>query len=94
MSVRPEPPFPKQRQEVPGLTRRMDPVPDYGETSYAGSGRLSDKRAIITGGDSGIGRAVAVAFAREGADLLIAYQRTRTPEKRNGWSKKLAENAS
>lgn len=51
----------------------MDPVPDHGETSYKGSGRLSGKRAIITGGDSGIGRAVALAFAREGADVLISY---------------------
>lgn len=58
---------------MPGLTARMDPVPDHGETSYKGSGRLSGKRAIITGGDSGIGRAVALAFAREGADVLISY---------------------
>lgn len=58
---------------MPGLTNKMDPRPDHGETSYRGSGRLKDKRAIITGGDSGIGRAVAIAFAREGADILIAY---------------------
>src|SRR5689334_3029085 len=58
---------------MPGLTSKMDPRPDHGETSYKGSGRLQGKRAIITGGDSGIGRAVAIAFAREGADVLIAY---------------------
>jgi NAD(P)-dependent dehydrogenase (short-subunit alcohol dehydrogenase family) len=65
--------FPDQRQDVPGLQSRMDPVPDCGESSYVGSGKLSGKRAVITGGDSGIGRAVAIAFAREGADVLIAY---------------------
>jgi NAD(P)-dependent dehydrogenase (short-subunit alcohol dehydrogenase family) len=69
----PKPPYPSQRQPMPGLTNKMDPRPDHGETSYRGSGRLKDKRAIITGGDSGIGRAVAIAFAREGADILIAY---------------------
>jgi len=69
----PKPPFPSQSQPMPGLTAKMDPRPDHGETSYRGSGRLAGKRAIITGGDSGIGRAVAIAFAREGADILIAY---------------------
>jgi NAD(P)-dependent dehydrogenase (short-subunit alcohol dehydrogenase family) len=58
---------------MPGTTSQMNPRPDHGETSYKGSGRLSGKRAVITGGDSGIGRAVAIAFAREGADVLIAY---------------------
>jgi NAD(P)-dependent dehydrogenase (short-subunit alcohol dehydrogenase family) len=65
--------FPKQQQEVPGVQSEMDPVPDCGENSYRGSGRLTGKRAVITGGDSGIGRAVAIAYAREGADVLIAY---------------------
>ncbi|OMI06568.1 NAD(P)-dependent oxidoreductase [Bradyrhizobium brasilense] len=69
----PKPPFPSQRQPMPGSTGKMDPRPDHGETSYKGSGRLQGKCAIITGGDSGIGRAVAIAFAREGADVLIAY---------------------
>ncbi|MFQ6185677.1 SDR family oxidoreductase [Sinorhizobium meliloti] len=69
----PHPPFPRQTQEMPGTTDRMQPLPDHGENSYQGSGRLKNKRAIITGGDSGIGRAVAVAYAREGADVLISY---------------------
>lgn len=73
MSEYPKPPFPSQKQAMPGLTGRMQPKPDHGEKSYRGSGRLAGKRAVITGGDSGIGRAVAIAYAREGADVLIAY---------------------
>ena len=73
MTEYPKPPFPSQRQAMPGSTARMEPRPDHGETSYKGAGRLQGKRAIITGGDSGIGRAVAIAYAREGADLLISY---------------------
>ena len=69
----PKPPFPKQKQPMPGFTAKMNPLPDHGETSYKGAGRLDGKKAIITGADSGIGRAVALAFAREGADVLIAY---------------------
>jgi NAD(P)-dependent dehydrogenase (short-subunit alcohol dehydrogenase family) len=69
----PKPPFPEQEQEQVGLESKMEPRPDYGEESYRGSGKLEGKAAIITGGDSGIGRAVALAFAREGADVLISY---------------------
>jgi len=68
-----KPPLPEQQQPVPGTIAQMDPRPDHGEDSYQGRGRLEGKKAIITGGDSGIGRAVAIAFAREGADILIAY---------------------
>jgi NAD(P)-dependent dehydrogenase (short-subunit alcohol dehydrogenase family) len=64
---------PVQKQEVPGVLGKMDPKPDHGEESYRGSGKLTGKAAVITGGDSGIGRAVAIAFAREGADVLISY---------------------
>jgi NAD(P)-dependent dehydrogenase (short-subunit alcohol dehydrogenase family) len=69
----PTPPYPGQKQLMPGSTAKMDPRPDHGETSYKGSGRLKGMRAVITGGDSGIGRAVAIAYAREGADIVIAY---------------------
>ena len=72
-SDHPKPPFPSQKQPMPGSTEKMDPRPDHGEESYKGSGRLKGLKAIITGGDSGIGRAVAIAYAREGADVLIAY---------------------
>ena len=64
---------PPQQQEVPGVQSKMTPVPDCGEESYQGSGKLTGKIAVITGGDSGIGRAVAIAYAREGADVLISY---------------------
>ena len=67
------PPFPEQEQEPVGLESEMEPRPDYGEESYRGSGKLEGKAAVITGGDSGIGRAVALAFAREGANVLISY---------------------
>jgi NAD(P)-dependent dehydrogenase (short-subunit alcohol dehydrogenase family) len=69
----PVPPFPRQHQEPPGEQSTMQPVPDCGEQSYVGSNKLSGRRAVITGGDSGIGRAVAIAYAREGADVLISY---------------------
>ncbi len=69
----PKPPFPPQSQPMPGTTAAMQPRPDHGEASYKGCGRLQGKKAVITGGDSGIGRAVAIAYAREGADILIAY---------------------
>lgn len=69
----PKPPFPRQPQPVPGLAAKMDPLPDHGETSYRGTGRLAGRKALITGADSGVGRAVAIAFAREGADVALSY---------------------
>ena len=68
-----QPPFPEQAQEMPGSEAAMDPAPDYGEATYRGLGRLEGRAAVVTGADSGIGRAVALAFAREGADVLVSY---------------------
>jgi NAD(P)-dependent dehydrogenase (short-subunit alcohol dehydrogenase family) len=69
----PTPPFPKQEQQPPGSEQAMEPKPDHGEESYKGFHRLDGKMAVVTGGDSGIGRAVALAFAREGCDVLVSY---------------------
>ena len=79
-SAYPKPPFPKQQQPWPGLTSKMDPRPDHGEASYKGSGRLAGRKALLTGGDSGIGRAAAIAYAREGADVAINYLPDEEPD--------------
>nr|WP_304502366.1 SDR family oxidoreductase [Aurantimonas sp. VKM B-3413] len=76
----PEPPYPEQHQPWPGLAQKMAPRPDHGEETYHGTGRLTGKRALITGGDSGIGRAAAIAFAKEGADVAIAYLPQEEPD--------------
>jgi NAD(P)-dependent dehydrogenase (short-subunit alcohol dehydrogenase family) len=76
----PRPPFPVQQQPWPGLTGKMTPRPDHGETSYRGSGRLAGRKALVTGGDSGMGRAAAIAFAREEADVAINYLPQEEPD--------------
>ena len=76
----PQPPFAEQPQPKPGLSREMNPKPDHGEESYKGFGRLKGRKALITGADSGIGRAVAIAFAREGADVALSYLPAEEPD--------------
>ena len=92
----PTPPQPKQQQDrVPGREGQMSPKPDHGEQSYKGSGKLAGKKAIITGGDSGIGRAVAIAFAREGADVLISYlDEDEDARETAGWVEKAGRKAA
>ena len=78
--LHPKPPFPERAQEFPGKEQKMELRPDHGEQSYRDRGRLLGKLALITGGDSGIGRAVAIAFAREGADVVISYLEEEEPD--------------
>ena len=95
LTTYPRPPFEAQPQDFPGLTGRMTPEPDHGEQSYKGSGKLAGRAALVTGGDSGIGRAVAIAYAREGADVAISYM----PEEQDdaeavrGWGEKAGRRA-
>lgn len=88
----PQPDFDKQPQSAPGLAQEMDPKPDHGEQSYKGFGRLHGRKALITGANSGIGRAVAIAFAREGADIALSYlpSEERTPPRSSPWCGKPA----